>query len=85
MGAVGEQVNVGVAANDFGEAFAELALEVTHDLADSLQGKTFAAQLADDGDFGKVLDGIKTAVALTLGLDDSTLVPPLELAGGDAG
>ncbi|MFZ1049895.1 MAG: hypothetical protein WAN41_04355, partial [Candidatus Sulfotelmatobacter sp.] len=36
-------------------------------------------------DFGKVFDGIKTAMALTLGLDDSTLVPPLELAGGDAG
>jgi hypothetical protein len=24
-------------------------------------------------------------MALALGLDDSTLVPPLELAGGDAG
>jgi predicted component of type VI protein secretion system len=46
MGAVGEQVNVGVAANDFGEAFAELALEVTHDLADSLQGETSSQMTA---------------------------------------
>ena len=48
-------------------------------------GKAFAAQLADHRDFGEVLHGVETAMALALGLDDAALVPPLELAGGDAG
>ena len=63
MLAIGEQVNVRVAADDFGQAFAELALEETHDLADSLQRKTFAAQLADDRHFCEVLHGVHTAMA----------------------
>ncbi len=83
--AVGEQVNVGGAADDVGQAFAELALQEAHDLSYPLQREALAAQFADDGYFGEVLQGIHTTMALTLGLDDATLVPPLELAGSDAG
>ncbi|MGB8597409.1 MAG: hypothetical protein WCD48_18065, partial [Candidatus Sulfotelmatobacter sp.] len=56
-----------------------------HDLSYPLQRETLAPQLADDGDFGEVLHGIEAAMALAFGLDDAPLVPPLELAGGDAG
>ena len=85
VGAIGEQVNVGGAADDFGEAFAELTVQKAHDLSYPLQGEALAAKLADDGDFGEVLQGIEAAMAFAFGLDDAALVPPLELAGGDAG
>jgi hypothetical protein len=85
MSAIGEQVNVGVAANDFGKAFPELTLQEPHDFADALQGKTFAAQLADDRHLSEVLHRVQTVVADPRWPDDAALVPPLELARGYAG
>ena len=85
MSAVGEQVNLGVAADDFCEVLAELPLQEAHDLSYALQGEAFAPQLADYGDFGQVLHGVQAAMAFVLRLDYAALVPPLELAGGDAG
>src|SRR4029077_17575168 len=85
MGAVGEQMYVGGSSNDFAQAFAELALQETHDLADSLERETFAPEFADDGHFHDVLHGVKATMALAFGLDHAPLVPPLELARGDAG
>jgi hypothetical protein len=45
MSAIGEQVNVRVAADNFSQPFADLTLQETHDLAYSLQGKALAAKL----------------------------------------
>src|SRR5580704_8632853 len=85
MSTVGEQVNIGIAADDFGETFTELTLQEPHDFADSLQGKTFAAQLANDRHLGEILHRVQTRVSDSRGLDDAALVPPLELARGYAG
>ena len=85
MLAIGEEVNGGIATDDFSQTFADLALKETHDLAHSLQGKPLTTQLADDSYLGKILHGVEAAMALAFGLDDAALIPPLELAGGDAG
>jgi hypothetical protein len=85
VSAVGEQVNVGVATDDIGETFAEFAVQETHDLSYPLQREAFAAELADNDNFGEILHGVEAAMALAPGLDHATFVPPLELAGGDAG
>jgi len=82
---IGEQVNVGAAADDIGEAFAAFLLQEAHDLSYPLQREPLAAQLTDNRQFGKVLHGIEPAMTLAFGLDDAPFVPPLELAGGDAG
>ncbi len=83
MSAIGEQMIFGTVAHNFREALAEFASEKTHYFADTLQGETFAPEFADHCDFGEVMHGIHAAMTLALGLDDSTLVPPLELARGD--
>src|ERR1700733_14819936 len=83
--AIGEQVNVRAAADDFGQAFAKLALKETHDLADSLQGEAFAAQFTDDGHFSEVLHRVETAMPKPFRLDHAALVPPLKLACSHAG
>jgi hypothetical protein len=85
MRAVGEQMYVGSSAHDFSEAFAELALQESHDLADSLEREAFAPEFADHRHLHDVLHGVKAAMALALGLDHASLVPPLELARGYAG
>src|ERR1700731_3970602 len=85
MRAIGKQVYVGTAGNNFAETLTELALQETHDFADSLQREAFAAEFADYCHFHYVLHRVEAAVALALGLDHAALVPPLELAGGDAG
>jgi hypothetical protein len=50
-----------------------------------LKREAFAAQFADDRDYVEVLHGVETAVACAVRLHYALLVPPLELAGGDAG
>ncbi len=85
VGAIGEQVNVGGATDDFSEGFADLAGQKAHDLSYPLQGKAFAAKLANDGHFGEVLHGVEATMTFPFGLDDAAFVPVLELAGGDAG
>src|SRR5271155_4565561 len=85
MCSIGEQVNIRVAADNFSESFPELPIQETHDLSYPLQRDPLAPQLAYDCYFGEVLHGIKTAMSRSFGLDHSPLVPPLELAGGDAG
>ena len=85
MSSVGEQMNVGVAADNLGEAFTEFAIQETHDLSYPLQRDAFAAQLAYDRNFGEILHGVETAMPLALRFNYAALVPPLELARGDAG
>jgi len=82
---VGEQVNIGVAADDFRQACPDFPLQKAHDLSYPLQGETLASKLADHRDFGEPLQGIEAAMALAFGLNDATLVPILELAGRDPG
>src|ERR1700690_4442174 len=78
-------MNVGTAADDFREALAELALEEAHNLADSLKGEAFAAQLADHRHFGEILHRVQTAMPEPFRFDHAALVPPLKLASGHAG
>jgi hypothetical protein len=53
--------------------------------ADALQAETTAAEIAEDGEFGKILGGVEAAMALAEGHHDSLLVPPLQLAWCEAG
>ena len=76
---------VGRAGDGFGQAFAELALQEAHHLAHPLQRETAAAQFADDRDFGQVFNRVQAAMSFAGGDDDAALVPPLQLAQGDAG
>ena len=83
--AIGEQMHIGGAADDFSEAFAEFPIQEAHDLSYSLQREALAPKFADDGDFGKVLHRVEAAMAFAFGPDDAAFVPPLKLAGGDPG
>src|ERR1700733_1866042 len=83
--AVGEQVIFGVAIDDLGQTFAEFAVEKTHDLADALQREPLAAEFADHSNFGQAIERVEAAMTFTLRLDHTTLVPPLQLPGRDAG
>src|SRR6266576_1039024 len=85
MFAVCEEMNFRVAVDDFGQAFAEFAVEEADDLSYSLQRKSFAAKLADDDDLGELIHRVAATMPLALRSNDAALVPPLQLAGGDAG
>src|ERR1700720_3072206 len=74
-----------VAVDEFGQAFAEFPVEETDDLAHALQRKPLAAELADHDDLGELVHRIEAAMPLMLRSNDAAFVPPLELAGGDAG
>ena len=54
-------------------------------LADALQAEAAAAQIAEYGEFGQILGRVKTAMTLAGRHYDSLLIPPLELACGEAG
>src|SRR6476660_8574193 len=69
----------------FREALAEFALQEAHHFAHTLQGETAAAQFADDRNFGQVFIRVQAAMSFAGGDDDAALVPPLQLAQGDAG
>jgi hypothetical protein len=85
MSAVGQQVTVGVVVDYFRQPLAQLATQETKDLAHVLQRESLAAELADDGDFADLVHGIEPAMTFPLRLDDAALIPPLQLAGRDAG
>lgn len=85
MRAIGEEMNIGVAADNFSETLAKLPLQETHDLSYPLEREAFAAEFADDCHFSEILHGIDAPMAFSFGLDDSTLVPILQLAGSDTG
>ena len=82
--AVGDQVEVGVGGENFGEALAHFALEEAEDAADFLEGESFAAEFSDDGDFEDFLGVINAAMAFVAGGDDFAFIPPLQLAETDA-
>ena len=73
------------AGNGFGQTLAELALQKAHHLAHPLQGEAAAAQFADDRHFGQIFVRVQAAMPFAGGDDDAALVPPLQLAEGDAG
>src|SRR5579871_192357 len=85
MRAIGQQVNLGGAADSLGQSLAELTVEEAHDLAHALERESFAPQLTDYGDFREASHRIQAAVALALRLDHAALIPPLELTRGDSG
>src|SRR5437764_14669089 len=67
------------------QAFAELFLQETNNLAHALHREAFAAQLADDRDFSQVFERIHTAMSLACRNYKAALVPPLQLPSGDSG
>src|SRR5499427_6690360 len=70
--------------HDLRQPPAEFAIQESHHLAHSLQGKSLASQLADEGDLGKLTHRIQAAVAFAIGSNHTALVPPLQLACGDS-
>lgn len=85
MRAVGEQVVLGGGANGGGEAGAEFSVEKRDHFAHALERESAAAQLGYDGGGYELIPGIDAAMALAAGRYEAALVPPLELATGDAG
>ena len=85
MRAVGEQVVFGGGANGGGQTGAEFTIEKRNNFAHALEGESAAAQLGYDGGGYELIPGIDAAMALPAGRDEAALVPPLELAAGDAG
>ena len=73
------------AGNGFRQTLAELALQESHHLAHPLQGEAAAAQFADDRHLGQIFDRVQATMPFAGGNDDTALVPPLQLAEGDAG
>ena len=53
------------------QAFAEFAVEEADDLAYSLQGKSFAAKLADDDDLGELIHRVTATMPLALRSNDA--------------
>lgn len=77
VAAVGEQVVFGPGGDDLDQALAQLFLQESDNLAHALQAEATAAQLADHGDLGNVVEGVEAAVAFAGGRDDATFIPPL--------
>jgi len=83
--AVGEQVILGCSAHRVSQALSEFALQEPHYLADTLQGESLAAQLADHCDLSEILYRVHTTVPFP-GRDNHTaLIPPLQLPGSNSG
>src|SRR4051812_15395349 len=78
-------MNIRGAVEDLGETSAELAIQKANDLAHSLQRESLAAELADYRDLRESVHRVEAAVAFSLWSNDASLIPPLQLAGGDAG
>src|SRR5437016_13193422 len=73
------------AANGGRQSSPEFLLQELHDPPHPLQGKTLAAQCADQGDFGNVVKRVQAPAPFPLRSHHAAFVPPLELAGRDAG
>jgi hypothetical protein len=85
VAAVGEKVILGSGTHGIHQTPAKLALEKPHDAAYLLQRESARAQLADDGDFGKIVEAIQPPVTLADRNYQATFIPPLQLAQADAG
>src|SRR5258708_6788205 len=81
--AVRYQVKVGVRLHNVCQPFAHLALKEPQDPPDFLEGEAFTAEFRDDCNFDYFFRLIDTLVALMLGGDDFSLVPPLQLPQTD--
>src|SRR5438034_9205046 len=84
MSSISEQVTFRPAER-ICQATAELTLQKTNDFPHPLQRKSAPAQVTDDGNLGYVLNGIEAPVPLTAWNYHAALIPPLQLARGNAG
>jgi hypothetical protein len=82
---VGEQVQTRAAREQVGETMTEFAAQQLDHLANALETEAATAQITEYGEFGEILGGVKTAMALAGRDYDSLLVPPLKLTRGEAG
>jgi hypothetical protein len=72
-------VKVGVRLHNVCQPFAHLALKEPQNPPDFLEGEAFSAEFRNDCNFDYFFRLINTLVALMLGGDDFSLVPPLQL------
>lgn len=85
MSAIGQQVVLGRGADGGSEIGAEFLLQKANDFADALERKSASAELADHRHRDQFVPVVDAAMALVARRNNTALVPPLELAGGDAG
>src|SRR5579863_5735067 len=85
MRAVGEEVTLGVVADDLGQTLFDFAVKEAEHLAHALQGESLAPELADDGHFSQLVHRVEPAMAFPLRPDHAALVPPLQLPRRNAG
>ncbi len=84
MRAIGKQMVFIGRADRFQQALAQFILEETYDSPDFLQREPPPLQLADDRDFGKIIQRIHPPVPVARSYYDVLLVPPLQLPQADA-
>jgi len=82
---IGKQVIFGRGTNRRCQAGAEFLGKKCDHLAHALQGESAAAKLADNGCGYELIPVVNAPVSVTHGSDQSALIPPLQLAGRDAG
>jgi hypothetical protein len=75
----------GAASDGLSQAAAQFTLQKAHNLPHLLQRKAAAAQVGYDPHFRQIVERVQAAMSLPRGNDDSLLVPPLQLPGGNAG
>jgi len=85
MLAIREEVVLGMATDRFHQALLKLALQQPYNLANSLKREAAAAKIADHGNFRKIVETVQTPMSFARRDHDLALVPPLQLAGADAG
>src|SRR5581483_2194133 len=85
MLSVGQEMEVRIAVQNLTKPLAELSFKETHDFPHPLQGEAFPPKLANDGNLGQLMHRVNSPVPFARRLDDAALVPPLQLAGRDAG
>jgi len=82
--AIGKQMQFAAASCNVGEAVSEVAAQQGEHAANALQAETAATQVAEDGKFGKIFDGVNATMAFAGGHHDSLLIPPLKLPWREA-
>jgi len=82
---VGEQMQARTARQQIGHTMPEFVAQQRNHFANPLQTEPAAAQIAEDGKFGKILGGVKATMPLAGRHHNSLLIPPLQLPWCKAG
>jgi hypothetical protein len=82
---IGEQVKAASAREQVGKTMTKFLTQQRDHLANALQTESAAAKIAENGEFGEIFGGVKTAMALAGGNHNALFVPPLKLPRCEAG